>query len=380
MRIGINSLQVRGAKSGVGQYIYCLLGEMIPLDPDIEFINYLSVHNLQNYDFSFSNYKATVWGSRHRSKTIRLLYEYAFLPHQIRHDALDLFHAPSNLLPLRKVCPYVVTIHDMSYFVDPRRYTRSKALYWQTITRRTIKLADCIITDSEYSKQDILRYFSFPEDRIIVIPIAAHSLFRPLGDDLLLESFLHKYKLKNKAYILNVGTLEPGKNQSRLIRAFHLLRQRLRKDISLVIVGDKGWLYEPVFQTVEKLGLRDHVIFTGHVSDDDLVSLYNTALMLVFPALNEGFGLPVLEAMACGLPVIASSTTAIPEIAGDAALLVDPQDTDAIADAMRSVLTNVALRDSLIRKGLQRAKKFTWRKTAQKTLEVYRSVLEHDSA
>ncbi len=372
MRVGINSLQVRGKKSGVGQYIYCLFEALVPMAPEESFINYVNRYNKHNYDYNHPNYTTRVWGSQHRVKTIRLLNEYLRFPRQLTRDSLTFLHAPSNLLPIRKVCPYLVTIHDMSYFVNTERYTRAKVLYWKMMTKRTLQLADFVISVSQYSKDDILRFFDYPEDRIVVVHSAPHEMFRPLRDDLLIETFLQKYKLKNRRYILNIGTLEPGKNQVRLVKAFHALPLSVRENLKLVIVGDKGWLYEDIFSTIEKLGLRDDVIIAGHVNDNDLICFYNCAEMLAYPSLNEGFGMPVLEAMACDLPVIIADTSALPEIAGDAALRVEPHDIAGMAEAMESVLTDSECKNMLINKGRQRAKKFSWKKTARKTLEVYR--------
>lgn len=382
-RIGINSLQVRGAKSGVGQYIFCLLENLIPLAPEVEFINYANIYNQHNYRFDFPNYHLRIWGSQAKSKSLRLMYEYAFLPAQLRRDQLALFHAPSNLLPLRKTCPYVVTIHDMSYFVNGRRYTRGKLLYWQTITKRTIKLADLIITISNYSKRDILRFFDYPAEKIIPIYMAPHSIFRRIEDKTALEHFLQKYRLSGKDIILNVGTLEPGKNQKTLIYAFDRLIKKFESTgalktasaLQLVIVGDKGWLYEDIFQAIEKLKLRDKVLITGHISDMDLLYFYNCARMLVFPSLNEGLGLPVLEAMACGTPVITANTSALPEIAGEAALFVDPYDVEKLATTMEQLLFEENLRQDIIRRGMEHVKKFSWHTAATETLSVYRQFL-----
>ncbi|MCX7765755.1 MAG: glycosyltransferase family 4 protein, partial [Candidatus Sumerlaeia bacterium] len=318
-----------------------------------------------------------------KNKSLRLLYEYAFLPTQLKKDQLALFHAPSNLLPLRKVCPYIVTIHDMSYFVNGKRYPRGKLLYWQIVTKRTLRLADLIITVSNYSKQDILRFFDYPAEKIIPIYEAPHSIFRRIEDEKALENFLQKYRLSGKEIILNVGTLEPGKNQKTLIFAFDKLIKKVesagahRTDstLHLVIAGDKGWLYKDIFQTIEKLKLNDRVLITGHISDVDLLHFYNCARMLVFPSINEGFGLPVLEAMACGTPVIASNTSALPEIAGNAALFVEPYDVDKMTARMEQLLYDDNLRTELIRRGLEQVKKFSWHTTATQTLAVYRQFI-----
>jgi glycosyltransferase involved in cell wall biosynthesis len=375
MKIALNALQVRGAKSGVGHYIACLLEALLDVDTTNAYLTFASPYNYFNYQFQSPRYQLEIWGSRSKRKTIRLLYEYAFLPRAVRKHNVDLFHGPSNLLPLRKVVPYVLTIHDMSYFVDPRRYTRTKVMYWHAVSRRSAKLADYIITDSDYSKQDIIRYLDYPSDRIRVIAMAAHPRFRPILNHVALEEFRARYGLEGP-YALCVGTLEPGKNLFRVVRAFAQLRNQGAHEYHLVLVGDKGWLYQDIFAEVRQLGLEKEVHALGHIPDDDLPLAYNCAELFVFPSLNEGFGLPVLEAMACGVPVVTSNCSALPEVAGDAACLVDPYDERAIAQAMQSVLSDTGKREELIQKGLRRSAMFSWERTARETLEVYEAVAQ----
>ncbi len=375
MKIALNALQVRGAKSGVGHYIACLLEALLEIDSTNTYLIFASPYNYFNYQFCSPRYQLDIWGSRSKSKTVRLLYEYAFLPCSVRKRNVDLFHGPSNLLPLRKVAPYVLTIHDMSYFVDPKRYTRGKVMYWHAVTYRSARLADYIITDSMYSKQDIVKYLDYPSDRIRVIPMAAHRRFRPIRDRAALEGFRSRYRMTHP-YILCVGTLEPGKNLARVVRAFARLRREGAGDYHLLLVGDKGWLYHDIFAEVRRLGLQEQVHAPGHIPDDDLPLVYNCAELFVFPSLNEGFGLPVLEAMACGVPVVTSNCSALPEVAGDAACLVDPYDEAAIAKGMESVLADVSKREELVQRGLKRSTVFSWQRTARETLEVYEAVAQ----
>lgn len=375
MKIALNALQVRGAKSGVGHYIACLLEALLEIDPTHRYLVLANPYNYFNYQFRSPNYQLEVWGSRARAKTLRLLYEYAFLPSALKRRKVDLFHGPSNLLPLRKVAPYVLTIHDMSYFVDPKRYTRMKVRYWHAVTFRSARLADCIITDSAYSKHDIVKYLDYPSEKIRVIPMAAHRRFRPIRNQEALEEFRNRYGLTHP-YILSVGTLEPGKNLVRVVRAFARLRSKGAGDFHLLLVGDKGWLYHDIFAEVQRCGLQEQVRALGHIPDDDLPLAYNCAELFVFPSLNEGFGLPILEAMACGVPVVTSDCSALPEVAGDAACLVDPYDEAAIAEGMESVLADESKRKGLIERGLSRSAMFSWERTARETLEVYQVVAQ----
>jgi glycosyltransferase involved in cell wall biosynthesis len=374
VKIGINALQVRGAKSGVGQYIACLVQALLEIDRQNGYVLLANQFNRQNYNFQSPNYRLKLWGSRSNRKSLRLLYEHAFLPAEIRREQFDLFHGPSNFLPLRKVCPYVVTIHDMSYFgsLSKSRYTSTKVLYWRLMTRRTVALADMIITSSAYSKQDIVRYVRYPEEKIRVIHLAAHPVFRRIADALVLAEFRKRFALPER-YVLFVGTLEPGKNVVRLVRAFARLRRSITES-QLILVGDRGWLYDDVFRTVKEQNLEGIVRYVGHVSDEDLCLFYNAASVVALPSLNEGFGLPVVEAMSCGTPIVVSNVSSLPEVAGDAALQVDPFDEEGLARALERAMCDGDLRQVLIEKGYRRAQEFSCEKTARGVLEVYHAV------
>jgi glycosyltransferase involved in cell wall biosynthesis len=230
-----------------------------------------------------------------------------------------------------------------------------------------------VITDSQNSKQDICRYLQIPFEKITVIPIASACHFRPLPEAQV-GPLLDRYGLV-RPYILYVGSVEPRKNLLRLLDAYVLLRQSLPQ-YRLVIVGARNyWKSSPVARAVEHQGLQAQVTFTGYIPDEHLPALYNGAALFCFPSLYEGFGLPVLEAMACGVPVVTSSTSSLPEVAGDAALLVDPYNVDEVADAMRRVLQDGDLAHDLRRRGLARAAQFSWEKTARETIAVYEKVL-----
>lgn len=207
---------------------------------------------------------------------------------------------------------------------------------------------------------------------------AADAQFRPIEDTDTVATVVHRYGLMPNNYVLTVGTLEPRKNQIRLVEAFHLMRQRgAAPNLKLVLAGRKGWLYEDLFRRVEELGLTKDVIFTGIVPDKDLPALMNGALMFVYPSLYEGFGLPVLEAMACGVPVITSNRSSLPEVVGDAGLLVDPENESALAEALIVILSNQARRQKMSRRGISQAARFSWEEAARQTLKVYRGASEN---
>ncbi len=372
MRVALNAMQVRAAKSGVGQHIHGLVEALLAIAPQEHFTLYCSPQNVRNYAFHAPHYEARVWGLPEKARTLRLLYEYTFLPGELARQGYDLFHGLSNFLPPRKVCPYVVTIHDLSYFVHPERCPWLRRQYWYGMTRRTVELADAIITVSHASRRDIEHFFPATRDRIHVIPNAAHGRFRRLNvsqEQTCLPGLGISFP-----YVLFVGTLEPGKNVERVIRAFDAVAGDF-PDHHLVIAGDRGWLYEGIFAAAAEARSRDRIHFIGHQSDDAVVELMNFCDVFVFPSLYEGFGLPPLEAMACGAPVITSNTSSLPEVVGDAALMVDPLSVEEIAAALHKLLGEPDLRREFREKGLARATKFSWKNSAIETLRVYQSIL-----
>lgn len=250
-------------------------------------------------------------------------------------------------------------------------FTPITLLRYKFLFPRTLKTADRIIAVSNSTKRDLINYFNIPEEKIKVILEAADEKFKLLNKEEINE-VKQKYNL-NFPFILYVGTLEARKNIPTLIKAFYKIKKK-NIEHKLVIAGKKGWKYKEIFETIDKLDLQNDVVFTGYVSDEDLPALYNAADLFVYPSIYEGFGLPPLEAMACGTPVITSNTSSLPEVVGDAGIMVDPCDVDGLTQTMCDVLTNDGLREDMIKKGLERAKMFTWEKCARETLKVYEEV------
>jgi glycosyltransferase involved in cell wall biosynthesis len=265
----------------------------------------------------------------------------------------------------------VATIHDMIPLLWPQWVTYKHRLVVMAAYARLRRQADCIITPSEATKADVVNHLHISPQRIVVIPWGCEARFQPHGNPEHLAAVQQRYRLPAQ-YLLFVGTLEPRKNLITLLHAYARLRaEGHAKDVKLVIAGRMGWLYADIFAAVRTLALDTEVIFTGFVHDTDLPALYRGAHLLVFPSLYEGFGLPILEAMASGVPVVTSTTASMPEVAGDAALLVDPHQPEAIAAGIAQVLSQDQLRQAMIEKGLDRAQRFTWERVAQRTLEVY---------
>jgi len=243
-------------------------------------------------------------------------------------------------------------------------------MYLRTLLPKSIKNADMIIAVSENTKKDIINCFNISSDKIQVVYEGVDDFFKIINDKGRLEQVRKKYNI-SKDFILNVSMITPRKNLITLIKAFKLLRDSKNIKCQLVIAGGKGWWYEDVFKTVSALRLEDEVIFTGYVPDEDLLYLYNAATLFAYPSLYEGFGLPILEAMSCGCPVVASNVSSIPEVCEDAALMINPKDVEELSQAMYKLIIEGSLRQMLIKKGLERVKQFSWRKTAEQTLEIY---------
>ena len=307
------------------------------------------------------------------SRPARLAWEQTVLPLLLRRLRVDVLHSPHHHTPLASPgLRRVVTIHDLTFLLMPQRYPLARRLYMEGLTRAAARIADAIITPSQVVRQEVIQRLGVPGDRVVAIPEAAGPQYAPIEDEDTLGRLRWKYRLPNR-YILSVGSLEPGKNRARLIRAYARLRSE-GIDSPLVIAGQPAWRYEGDFELVRRLGLDEHVRFLGYVPDEEMPALYSGATLLAFPSLYEGFGLPVLEAMACGTPVVTANVSGSAEVAGDAAVLVDPKDTEALAEALGRVLSDEALRAGLRSRGLERAQQFSWQRAARQTIAVYEVV------
>lgn len=298
----------------------------------------------------------------------RIVWEQAVAPFAGARAGLDVLFCPLNVVPLVGRIPSVVTVHDLAFLAHPEAFHPSRRRYLTAMTRLSVRKARHVIAVSEHTKADLVHHFGIAADRITVIPNAADSRFRPEADQRIIDEFRHAHDLPER-FVLFVGTLEPRKNLRRLIEAV----ARIATDdpqLKLVIIGATGWLTSDIAPLVTRLKLADRVIFMGYVDDDDLPRFYQAATVFCYPSLYEGFGLPVLEAMACGTPVVTSNTSSLPELAGDAALLVNPTDVDAIADGLRLLLSDTTRREVLVTAGLQRASTYSWNRTAEATLTV----------
>lgn len=286
--------------------------------------------------------------------------------------SLDLFHATDFFLPpVKPGTRTILTVHDLSFIREPEIVMPGMSRHLNTWVPRSVARADHVIAVSEATRRDLIELYDTPPEKISVLYHGVTGEFRPVEDRAQLAAVRQKYGLGEQPFVLSLGTMQPRKNYRRLIRAF----ARLKPPLSLVIVGGKGWAYEEVFAEVDQLGLTGRVYFPGFVANAELPALYSAAALFVYPSLYEGFGLPVLEAMACGTPVVAANRSALPEVVGEAGLLVDPLDVQALAAAMAQVLAGSELRRRLSQAGLAQAAQFSWEESVAGLLALYRKVL-----
>lgn len=302
----------------------------------------------------------------------KFFWSQLFLPLNLYlpKNRVQVFFSPAHYAPRFCPAPFVVTIHDLSYFYYPKEFLKKDLYQLKNWTKYSVEKSAKVIAVSKTTKKDLMKWYQIPDEKIEVI----YNGFKKTSGNCLPHEALAKWgKLKIKNYLLYVGTIQPRKNLNALIEAFNLF-QKNHPDFKLVIAGKKGWLYEEIFNLVEKLGLKEKVIFTGYVPDDELAALYKNAFCLIMPSLYEGFGLPILEAMAYSCPVISSFNSSLPEVGGEAALYFDPKNPQDLLDKINELFDNKKIKEELIEKGKNRVKSFSWEKCAQETLEVIKSV------
>ena len=372
-RIAIDAIPLLGPLTGVGNYIYQLVRLFSVLSPKYEY----------SYFYGFFTKKILVGGDHiHRLKD--LLTKIPILRKSVRGlrgsaarvypRQFDLYFEP-NFIPLAiRAKKTVTTIHDFSFQLFPEAHPKERIEYFRKRFHEDVKRSDRIITVSFYVKTEAIDFLQLPAEVIRPIHLGvAHDIFK-IHDRRSLAACKREFGLPEN-FILFVGTREPRKNLERLLRAYLELPEWVKWEFKLVLVGPRGWGEAISSYTHEKI--RDRIVIIDYVSADKLAFLYNLAALFVFPSLYEGFGLPPLEAMACGCPVIVSEVASLPEVCGDAAYYIDPKDVSSIASGIYKVLSDESLKEHLIQKGIDRARLFNWEKTAKETLTVFDEVLEN---
>ena len=378
MRIGLDGKVLTLRAGGIGRYAInltrAMLAEAAARRHELEFVIFTGPQTSRGVMEEFRG----LCDEHYLAAKSSLLRSFVHIPHALRRMRIDVFHGMDHVgIPfVGKTGKCVVTVHDVIPLVLPHTFTRRHRLVVRTALARVGRQADLIIVPSRAVQRDVVQYLHVPEDRVAVTPHGCEARFNPSRDAASIGAAAARYGLSAR-YLLAVGTLEPRKNLTTLVRAFARLRDRSAIDpaVELVLAGARGWLDDPVFRTVQSLGLGDSVRLPGFIDDDHLPAVYRGAELVVFPSLYEGFGLPLLEALACGVPVVASNTAALPEVAGGAAVLVDPLDIDALAQAIARVLRDEALRGRLREDGIARAAEFSWETAARRTLDAYASLV-----
>jgi glycosyltransferase involved in cell wall biosynthesis len=374
MRIGIDYTSAATQGAGIGRYTRELIRALIALPSDYRYsLFYASRARIQESEIR--NQRSEIHHLPIDDKWLARIWQRARLPIPIElvTGKIDLFHSPDfTLPPTLPGVPTLLTVHDLSFIRDPDSAWPSLRAYLMKAVPRSVKRATHILADSHATKDDLIDLFNTPSEKITVLYSGVEARFKPIQDRAEIDRVREKYGIGSQPFALSLGTLQPRKNYRRLIEAFAKLNN---DQLNLVIGGGKGWMFDDLFTLVQSWQLEDRVHFIGFVDDEDLPRLYSAASLFVYASLYEGFGLPLLEAMACGTPVIGSNTSSLPEVIGDVGLQVDPKDVEAIAHAMKQMLDRSDLRDRSVSAGLDRVKQFTWEKAARELLSIYGQLL-----
>ncbi|TKJ34733.1 hypothetical protein CEE39_02090 [bacterium (candidate division B38) B3_B38] len=375
MRIAIDLRPALKKGTGVGTYVQNLVENLAQIDQENRYFLFSSSlrdrlprERLSLPDnFSIKDYRIPV-------RVLNFLWHrYRFPPVDYLIGAVDITHSPHPLMMPAKKGKRIITIHDLFFWEYPEMTKGEIKRDYLTLAELHAHLADVIIAASENTKKDIIRLLKVPEEKVRVIYDGVAESFRHRLPSQSL-AFLRKQFSLDGDYLLFVGTIEPRKNLVNLLRAFQGVVKRGFGGLKLVIVGERGWRTEEFDKELQSPELKGRVVLTGYLGPEELAGLYQAARMLTFPSLGEGFGLPLVEAMASGIPIIASDTSCIPEVVGDAAILVDPYNHKEIEQAICSLLTDTELAEKLTRRGLERSCRFSWKETAKQTLQLYRQI------
>ncbi len=378
MKIGIDIRPLmEGKLTGVEIYTINLLKALFKLDRSNEY--FLFSNSMKPFgpikEFDFPNVKHKHF--RFPNKLLNFSLRFLRLPKVDRLlGGLDIFFSPRYLFTaLSRDCRSVVAIHDISFVINPNFFSvKRRFWHWLVSDRQAAKKAAKVVTDSHSTKCDLINRFDVPEEKIEVIHLGVeHHLYNQNIAEEQLEEVKNAYGLRND-YILYLGTIEPRKNIEGTIKAYEILRSERKEKISLVLAGGLGWSYRNILKKIDNSPYKSDIHFLGAVPESSKPALYRSAKMLVFPSFYEGFGLPPLEAAACGTPVIAGMNSSFPEVMGDACVYVNPYDSVQIATAMKALLNDEALRSKMIQAGLERVKIFSWENTARGLLKIFQSL------
>ncbi|UCF93737.1 MAG: glycosyltransferase family 4 protein [Desulfobacterales bacterium] len=361
-------------RAGIGRYTRELTSALLDLGGEDEYVGFYNRASGANLDGCFSEMTHLTRDLPDKPWRLSVLTAHFLGISQDRWmPGIHIFHATDNLLPLLSEVKSVFTLHDLAFRHHPETHTCLNRLFLRTMMPWFLRKADTVVADSESTRRDALKFYKLKQSKIRVIYPGVHPRFRPVHDLERLAAVRRRYALPAR-FLLFVGSIEPRKNLETLLEVFRNLRP---DEVRLVIAGERGWRYRTTLECLQSSDLRRKLILTGFVPDDDLPVLYSLAEAFVYPSLYEGFGLPVLEAMACGTPVITSNSSSLPEVASDAAIMVAPRDVRGWLRALDQIIQNSVLKAELRQRGLRRARGFSWESTACKMRKVYQEVYGH---
>jgi glycosyltransferase involved in cell wall biosynthesis len=370
MRIGLNAVFLDERSFGIGEYIHNLIERLTHIDRDNEYLVYIAKDLRRSFGDTNANFIESPLSGMNPFQ--RIIKEQFYWNRRLIGDGIDIYHSPFFYMPSGLRQKTVLTVHDLRFTKFPDTYNKARYLFLKNAVPRSVKKADRILASSENTKKDLIDTLKADEKKIRVVYLGVSELFRKISEPGELEDKRRELGLPEK-YILFAGEFVKHKNLKRVLGAFAVLKKKRKLPQRLVLAG-AGGQRDSILRRAANLGVGDDVVIAGFMEREDLPYVYNMADVFMFPSLYEGFGLPILEAMACGTPVITSNIGSMPEVAGDASILVDPYDVSGIERALYSVLTDEDLKVRLTDKGLKRIKEFSWDKTARRTLDVYREL------
>jgi glycosyltransferase involved in cell wall biosynthesis len=379
LKIGIDYTAALKQSGGIGRYARGLITTLAELDSKNHYTLLATTDApLEGFKFfqSLPNFSHKIYPLPERWLTIGWHRFYLPIPVEWFTGALDLFHSPNFILPPVHRAKTLLTVHDLSFIRHPQGAVDSLRKWLNRVVPRSLARADHILADSQSTKNDLVEIFNIDPENITVVGAGVEERFQPITDPLKLEAVRRRYHLPPEKFILGLGTLEPRKNFTGLIEAY--AQSPVRETHHLVIGGGKGWLYDDIFTTAETSPVADRIHLIGFVADDDLPTLYSLADVFAFPSHYEGFGIPVIEAMACGTPVVCANNSCLPEVAGQSALQITATDTSALSEALYCMVVDSSLREQAIKEGFIQAQKFTWPAAAKRLLNVYQRLLGTD--
>ena len=379
MKIALDSQPILKQKTGIGWYTYMIMKELNKMDVEEQFVSLAFDFRGRNRaerilrNLGFNDYFIQ---KKLPYKLYKMLWSILPIPYNKLFKGYDVYHFFNYIIPPFSKAKVITTIHDLAFVKCPETMRWKTLWHLKLRIRYSLKKADHIIVISKSTKSDLIENFDVNPQKISVVPCAVDCNIYNVGDVVeLREQIRKKYDLPNR-FFLYLGTVEPRKNIERLIKAYSKLPLELRCEMKLVIAGGKGWKCEQIYALPQKLNVEKDVLFTGYIDEEDKPYIYNLSEIFLFPSLYEGFGIPILEAMASGTPVITSSVSSMPEVSGGAAVLVNPLDVEVLSDAMLELSNDPEKRDKLIQKGYRRVHAYSWKESAEILLNVFKNVSE----